>query len=165
MNCGVHRRDSHITRFIYELRTKTRLCLRCSACELSKGLISHRDELLHGNLLLCHKAVCETSSRSLHDYTQWCWVVTKQNAGLAARLRGMRNACNICSENWREIQLWRPRLKWEDNIETDPKDVVCEDASWIHLIQVRFSDGFLEHGNDISGSTKGGKCLGFLSDD
>jgi hypothetical protein len=34
--------------------------------------------------------------------------------------------------------IWRSRRRWEDNIETDVKDVVCEDVGWIQLIQ----DGF-----------------------
>jgi hypothetical protein len=29
--------------------------------------------------------------------------------------------------------LWKPRLRWQDNIKIHIKEIVWEDADWIHL--------------------------------
>jgi hypothetical protein len=31
--------------------------------------------------------------------------------------------------------LWRPRHRWEDNIQIDVKEIGCEGVDWIHLAQ------------------------------
>ena len=33
--------------------------------------------------------------------------------------------------------LWRPRLRWEDNIKMDLKEVECGGVDWIELVQDR----------------------------
>jgi hypothetical protein len=43
---------------------------------------------------------------------------------------------------------------WEKNVETDLKNVVCQDVEWIYLANDR---GCCEHGNGPSRLLKGGK--------
>jgi hypothetical protein len=35
----------------------------------------------------------------------------------------------------RKIPLWRPRLRWEDNIKMDLQEVGCGSMDWIELAQ------------------------------
>jgi hypothetical protein len=46
--------------------------------------------------------------------------------------------------------LGRPKLRWDDNIKIDLKEIGLEGVDLIHQAQYR------EHGNELSGSIKGG---------
>jgi hypothetical protein len=54
----------------------------------------------------------------------------------------------------------RPRLRWEDNIEMDHRQVGCGGMDWIGLAQDRNGvSGYCECVNEPSGSIKGGEFL------
>jgi hypothetical protein len=54
------------------------------------------------------------------------------------RFGEIRNAYKIFVEKpERKRPLGRPRRRWEDNIEIDPKGIGCEDMDWIRLAQDR----------------------------
>jgi hypothetical protein len=54
--------------------------------------------------------------------------------------------------------LGRPNRRWEDNIEVNVREMGLE--NWIHLAQDRDRwRGSCEHGNEPSGSIKGGEFL------
>jgi hypothetical protein len=40
-------------------------------------------------------------------------------------------------------QFWRPRHRWEDNIQMDLKETGCEDVDLIHLLRIGCSSGVL----------------------
>jgi hypothetical protein len=51
----------------------------------------------------------------------------------------------------------RPSYRWEDNINTDVKEIECEDVDCIQPTQDRAPVAdFCEHGNEPSGFLKGG---------
>jgi hypothetical protein len=39
--------------------------------------------------------------------------------------------------------LERTRLRWEDNIQIDHKEIRYKDVDWIHLVRIQISDGLL----------------------
>jgi hypothetical protein len=51
--------------------------------------------------------------------------------------------------------IGRPRRTWDDNIRTDLRETGWEGVDWMQLAQV----GCCEHGNEPSGSIKGGEFL------
>jgi hypothetical protein len=79
-------------------------------------------------------------------------------AGKAARIGEMRNEYKISVEKPEgKRPLGRPRRRWKDNIRKDLREMGWEDVDWIHLIQDM--TGSCEHGNEPSGSIKGGEFL------
>jgi hypothetical protein len=51
--------------------------------------------------------------------------------------------------------LGRPRRRWEENTRIDLREIVQEGADWMQGLVV----GSCEHGNEPSGSMKGGEFL------
>jgi hypothetical protein len=37
-----------------------------------------------------------------------------------------------------KIPIGRPRLRWDDNIRTNLREIGCEDVDWMYLAQVRY---------------------------
>jgi hypothetical protein len=58
--------------------------------------------------------------------------------------------------------LGRSRRRWEDN-ETNLNTIGSEDVRWIHLAHDNQMAHCCEHGNEPSGSIKGGEFLDKLS--
>jgi hypothetical protein len=51
--------------------------------------------------------------------------------------------------------LGRPRLRWEDNIKMDLREIAWDGMDWIDLAQYKTPvEGPCEHGNEPSGSIK-----------
>jgi hypothetical protein len=56
--------------------------------------------------------------------------------------------------------LGRPRHRWEDNIRIDLREIKWEVVGWVHLAQDKDQvAACCEHGNEHSGSIKGGEFL------
>jgi S-ribosylhomocysteine lyase LuxS involved in autoinducer biosynthesis len=53
--------------------------------------------------------------------------------------------------------IWRPRHRWQDNIEMVLQEVGCGDMDWIELAQDTQVAGTRECGNENSGSIKCGR--------
>jgi hypothetical protein len=71
----------------------------------------------------------------------------------------MRNVCNILVEKPDgKRPLGRPGRRWEDNIRLDLGEIEWEVVDWKHLAQERgyLLAGSCGHGNETSGSIKGG---------
>jgi hypothetical protein len=47
---------------------------------------------------------------------------------------GERYIQNFCRKLWKEETIWRPRFRWEDNIQMNLKEIVCEDVYCIRLV-------------------------------
>jgi hypothetical protein len=45
----------------------------------------------------------------------------------------MREILEMCSK----IVVGKPRLRWEDNLKINLKEIAWEDVNWVHLVQVR----------------------------
>jgi hypothetical protein len=72
----------------------------------------------------------------------------------------MRNAYKILiGKPEGKRPLGRPGRSWEDSIRMDIMET-CEGVDWIHLAQDRDQWRALEHGNETSGSIKGGNLTG-----
>jgi hypothetical protein len=52
--------------------------------------------------------------------------------------------------------LGRNRRRWQDNIGMVIREIWWEVVNWIHLAHDRPVAGSCEHGNELSGSIKGG---------
>jgi hypothetical protein len=81
--------------------------------------------------------------------------------GHVARTAAIRNAYNILvgkPEGKRPLE--KPGPRWEDNITVDLREIGCEGVDWSRLAQDRDQwRALCEHGNEISGSIKGGVFL------
>jgi hypothetical protein len=72
----------------------------------------------------------------------------------------MRNAYNILDEKVEgKRSLGKPRRRWTDNIETDLKGIGSKDVDRFIWLRIGTSGGLCEHGNESSGSIKGGELL------
>jgi hypothetical protein len=73
----------------------------------------------------------------------------------------MRNAYKILvGKPERKRPLRRSRLRWEDNIRIDLREIMrFTVVEWIHLAQVRDMWRACEHGSDPSGSITGEEFL------
>jgi hypothetical protein len=58
----------------------------------------------------------------------------------------------------------RRRREWEDNINMDIKERVCENVDWIHPFKIGSSGGSCEHGNCSSDCINVGEFIDQLSD-
>jgi hypothetical protein len=56
-------------------------------------------------------------------------------------------------------QHGRPRGRWENNIRMNLKEIRWKGVDWMHLVQDRDQWRTREHGNEPSGSIKGGEFV------
>jgi hypothetical protein len=56
-------------------------------------------------------------------------------AGYVARMRGERAYKILVGKPQAKIPLGKPRLRWEDNIRMDLREIEWKGADWMHLIQ------------------------------
>jgi hypothetical protein len=71
----------------------------------------------------------------------------------------MENDKHMQNSNLSELkgELGRRRHKWKINIKIDLKGIAYEDVNCILLVhRVQVLAGYCEHGNETSGSVKGG---------
>jgi hypothetical protein len=84
-------------------------------------------------------------------------------AGHVTRIGEIRNVYRVLVEKPEgKRPLGRPRRGWESNIRMDIREMWWKGVEWIHLAQGSVAGSF-GHGNEPSGSIKGGDFLDQLS--